>query len=269
MELCIGAIVEQIIRPTGLLDPEVDVRETRGQIDDLVGEIRSRADKNERVLITTLTKKMSEDLTDYLSGLNIRVKYLHSDIGTIERVQILRELRIGEFDALVGINLLREGLDLPEVSLVAILDADKEGFLRSKSSLLQTAGRAARNVEGLVILYADKITDAMKNLIEITRERRKLQNKYNLKNGITPKTVFKSVDEILTSTSVADSNNILVEGDAINYDLKEIPIQDKKTILAELKKSMIKSSKNLDYEKAAQLRDEIKRFESDLSAIAK
>jgi|TARA_B110000459_G_C16616275_1_gene499052 excinuclease ABC subunit B len=269
MELCKGVIVEQIIRPTGLLDPEVDVRETRGQIDDLVGEIRSRADKNERVLITTLTKKMSEDLTDYLSGLNIRVKYLHSDIGTIERVQILRELRIGEFDALVGINLLREGLDLPEVSLVAILDADKEGFLRSKSSLLQTAGRAARNVEGLVILYADKITDAMKNLIEITRERRKLQNKYNLKNGITPKTVFKSVDEILTSTSVADSNNILVEGDAINYDLKEIPIQDKKTILAELKKSMLKSSKNLDYEKAAQLRDEIKRFESDLSAIAK
>ncbi|MDB9853809.1 helicase-related protein, partial [Candidatus Marinimicrobia bacterium] len=269
MELCKGVIIEQIIRPTGLLDPEVDVRETRGQIDDLVGEIRSRADKNERVLITTLTKKMSEDLTDYLSGLNIRVKYLHSDIGTIERVQILRELRIGEFDALVGINLLREGLDLPEVSLVAILDADKEGFLRSKSSLLQTAGRAARNVEGLVILYADKITDAMKNLIEITRERRKLQNKYNIKNGITPKTVFKSVDEILTSTSVADSNNILVEGDAINYDLKEIPIQDKKTILAELKKSMLKSSENLDYEKAAQLRDEIKRFESDLSAIAK
>ena len=172
MELTQGVVVEQVIRPTGLLDPEVDIRETRGQIDDLVGEIRYRAKRKERVLVTTLTKRMAEDLTEYLTGLNIQVRYLHSDIATLERVQILRELRIGEFDVLVGINLLREGLDLPEVSLVAVLDADKQGFLRSKSALLQVAGRAARNIEGFVILYGDKITDAMQNLVDTTNQRR-------------------------------------------------------------------------------------------------
>jgi len=269
MEFCGGAIVEQIIRPTGLLDPEVDVRESKGQIDDLVGEIRYRANKNERVLVTTLTKKMSEDLTEYLSGLNIRVKYLHSDIGTVERVQILRGLRMGDFDVLIGINLLREGLDLPEVSLVAVLDADKEGFLRSKSSLLQTAGRAARNVEGLVILYADRVTDAMRNLIETTKKRRKVQEKYNIKNKITPKTVFKSIDEILTTTSVADSKELIKEGDHIDYNLKEIPDGDKKLILIELRKAMLEAAEDLNFEKAGKLRDEIKNFESELGLIAK
>ena len=269
MEFCGGAIVEQIIRPTGLLDPEVDVRESKGQIDDLVGEIRDRANKDERVLVTTLTKKMSEDLTEYLSGLNIRVKYLHSDIGTVERVQILRGLRMGDFDVLIGINLLREGLDLPEVSLVAVLDADKEGFLRSKSSLLQTAGRAARNVEGLVILYADRVTDAMRNLIETTKKRRKVQEKYNIKNKITPKTVFKSIDEILTTTSVADSKELIKEGDHIDYNLKEIPDGDKKLILIELRKAMLEAAEDLNFEKAGKLRDEIKNFESELGLIAK
>jgi len=266
LELSHGVIVEQIIRPTGLLDPEVDIRESKGQIDDLVGEIRFRVSKKERILITTLTKKMSEDLTEYLSGLNIKVKYLHSDIGTVERVQILRELRIGEFDVLVGINLLREGLDLPEVSLVAILDADKEGFLRSKSSLLQTAGRAARNVDGLVILYADKKTDAITNLVKVTTDRREIQRQFNLKNNITPKTVVKSVDEILNSTSVADSSDFLEDNVKVNYDLKDIPLEEKKSILIELRKNMLKAADEMNFEKAANLRDEIKKFETELGS---
>ena len=266
LELSHGVIVEQIIRPTGLLDPEVDIRESKGQIDDLVGEIRFRVSKKERILITTLTKKMSEDLTEYLSGLNIKVKYLHSDIGTVERVQILRELRIGEFDVLVGINLLREGLDLPEVSLVAILDADKEGILRSKSSLLQTAGRAARNVDGLVILYADKKTDAITNLVKVTTDRREIQRQFNLKNNITPKTVVKSVDEILNSTSVADSSDFLEDNVKVNYDLKDIPLEEKKSILIELRKNMLKAADEMNFEKAANLRDEIKKFETELGS---
>ncbi|MCS5639630.1 MAG: excinuclease ABC subunit UvrB, partial [Candidatus Marinimicrobia bacterium] len=205
LELCSGVVVEQLLRPTGLLDPEVDIRETRGQIDDLVGEIRCRARRKERILVTTLTKRMAEDLTEYLNGLQMRVRYLHSDIDTLERVKILRELRMGDFDVLVGINLLREGLDLPEVSLVAVLDADKEGFLRSKTSLLQVAGRAARNVEGLVILYGDKITEAMDYLVRETKRRRNLQHNYNKKHGIRPTTIYKSMDEIMVSTAVADS----------------------------------------------------------------
>jgi excinuclease ABC subunit B len=209
---------------------------------------------------------MSEDLTEYLSGLNIKVKYLHSDIGTVERVQILRELRIGEFDVLVGINLLREGLDLPEVSLVAILDADKEGFLRSKSSLLQTAGRAARNVDGLVILYADKKTDAITNLVKVTTDRREIQRQFNLKNNITPKTVVKSVDEILNSTSVADSSDFLEDNVKVNYDLKDIPLEEKKSILIELRKNMLKAADEMNFEKAANLRDEIKKFETELGS---
>ena len=205
LELCGGEIIEQIIRPTGLLDPKVEVRKTEGQIDDIIGEVRERANKNERTLITTLTKRMSEDLCDYLRGVNLRVRYLHSDIDSLERVKILRDLRLGEFDILVGINLLREGLDLPEVSLVVVLDADKQGFLRSHTSLMQVAGRAARHQDGRVILYADKISDAMKYLISETQRRRKIQGKYNEKKGITPSTISKSIENILSSTSVADS----------------------------------------------------------------
>jgi len=264
LELCNGVVVEQVIRPTGLLDPEVDIRETRGQIDDLVGEIRFRAKRKERTLITTLTKRMAEDLTEYLTGLNIMVRYLHSDIDTLERVQILRELRMGEFDVLVGINLLREGLDLPEVSLVAVLDADKEGFLRSKSSLLQVAGRAARNIDGLVILYGDKTTEAMQNLVDTSNQRRKVQSDFNEKYGIQPKTIYKSVDEIMTSTAVADSmteeEDVYVPG----YDKDHLPETEKQMILVELRKAMLEAAENLEFEKAAKIRDEIEEFEKDL-----
>jgi excinuclease ABC subunit B len=246
------------------LDPEVDIRETRGQIDDLVGEIRFRAKRKERTLITTLTKRMAEDLTEYLTGLNIMVRYLHSDIDTLERVQILRELRMGEFDVLVGINLLREGLDLPEVSLVAVLDADKEGFLRSKSSLLQVAGRAARNIDGLVILYGDKTTEAMQNLVDTSNQRRKVQSDFNEKYGIQPKTIYKSVDEIMTSTAVADSmteeEDVYVPG----YDKDHLPETEKQMILVELRKAMLEAAENLEFEKAAKIRDEIEEFEKDL-----
>ena len=264
LKLCKGIIIEQIIRPTGLLDPDVDIRETRGQIDDLIGEIRLRVKRKERTLVTTLTKRMAEDLTEYLTGLNIQVRYLHSDIDTLERVQILRELRIGEFDVLVGINLLREGLDLPEVSLVAVLDADKEGFLRSKSSLLQVAGRAARNEQGLVILYGNKLTDAMKNLVDTTDKRRKIQSKFNKKYGIKPKTIHKSVDEIITSTVVADS--MTEEDDAYipGYDTDHLPETEKQMILVELRKAMLETAEKLEFEKAAKIRDEIKKFEKEL-----
>ena len=264
MELTQGVVVEQVIRPTGLLDPEVDIRESRGQIDDLVGEIRYRAKRKERVLVTTLTKRMAEDLTDYLTGLNIQVQYLHSDIATLDRVQILRELRMGKFDVLVGINLLREGLDLPEVSLVAVLDADKEGFLRSKSALLQVAGRASRNIEGFVILYGDKITDAMKNLVDTTKQRRKIQADFNRKHGITPKTIYKSIDDILISTAVADSRQKKKDVYVPGYDKDHLPEADKQMILIELRKAMLESAEHLEFEKAAKIRDEIEEFEKDL-----
>ena len=264
LEFCGGSVIEQVIRPTGLLDPEVDIRETRGQIDDLVGEIRYRAKRHERVLVTTLTKRMAEDLTEYLAGLNIRVKYLHSDIATLERVHILRELRIGEFDVLVGINLLREGLDLPEVSLVAVLDADKEGFLRSKSALLQVAGRAARNLEGLVLLYGDKITAAMENLVETSNQRRKIQKEFNKKNGIVPKTIYKSVDEIMTSTAIADSMHDKEDVYVPGYDRDQLPETEKQMILVELRKAMLDAAEKLEFEKAAKIRDEIDEFEKDL-----
>jgi len=264
MELTQGVVVEQVIRPTGLLDPEVDIRESRGQIDDLVGEIRYRAKRKERVLVTTLTKRMAEDLTDYLTGLNIQVQYLHSDIATLDRVQILRELRMGKFDVLVGINLLREGLDLPEVSLVAVLDADKEGFLRSKSALLQVAGRASRNIEGFVILYGDKITDAMKNLVDTTKHRRKIQADFNRKHGITPKTIYKSIDDILISTAVADSRQKKEDVYVPGYDKAHLPEADKQMILIELRKAMLESAEHLEFEKAAKIRDEIEEFEKDL-----
>nr|MBP9583084.1 excinuclease ABC subunit UvrB [Ignavibacterium sp.] len=204
LELCGGVVVEQIIRPTGLLDPEIEVRPIKGQIDDLIAEIRIKTALKERTLVTTLTKKMAEDLSDYLDRIGIKVRYIHSDIDSLERVEILRDLRLGEFDVLVGVNLLREGLDLPEVSLVAIIDADKEGFLRSERSLMQTAGRTARNVNGKVIMYADKITESMRKTITETNRRRKLQKEYNEKSGIVPATIYKSMEDIMSSTSIAD-----------------------------------------------------------------
>ena len=206
-----GEVVEQIIRPTGLMDPRVEVRPVRGQIDDLLGECRARAERNERVLVTTLTKKMAEDLTEYFSEVDVRVRYLHSDIETLERIKILRDLRRGEFDVLVGINLLREGLDLPEVSLVAILDADKEGFLRSESSLIQTMGRAARNAAGTAILYADNMTDSMRRAIGETERRRTIQEEYNREHGITPKTIIKSIESTLVTAYEADYFKVPLE----------------------------------------------------------
>ena len=267
LEFCRGAVVEQLLRPTGLLDPIVEVRNTTGQIDNLIGEIRKRVKNQERVLVTTLTKRMAEDLTDYLSGLSIRVRYLHSDIISLERVKILRGLRIGSFDVLIGINLLREGLDLPEVSLVAVIDADKEGFLRSKSSLLQVAGRAARNVDGTVILYGDKITGAMKNLIDETSRRRELQNRYNLKNNITPQSIRKSVDEIMLTTSVAGSadEEPFAISEEINFN--KINEDEREMILLELRKEMIQSAERLEFEKAAKIRDEIDNIEQNIESV--
>ena len=267
LEFCRGAVVEQLLRPTGLLDPIVEVRNTTGQIDNLIGEIRKRVKNQERVLVTTLTKRMAEDLTDYLSGLSIRVRYLHSDIISLERVKILRGLRIGSFDVLIGINLLREGLDLPEVSLVAVIDADKEGFLRSKSSLLQVAGRAARNVDGTVILYGDKITGAMKNLIDETSRRRELQNRYNLKNNITPQSIRKSVDEIMLTTSVAGSadEEPFAISEEINFN--KMNEEEREMILLELRKEMIQSAERLEFEKAAKIRDEIDNIEQNIESV--
>ena len=255
---CQGVVVEQIIRPTGLMDPEISVQPVENQMDDLLMRIRERADRQERVLVTTLTKRMAEDLTDYLRQLNVRVRYLHSTIDSIERVEILRDLRLGKFDVLVGINLLREGLDLPEVSLVAILDADKEGFLRSERSLIQTAGRAARNVRGEVIFYADNITDSMRRAMEETNRRRTLQQEFNELNGIEPETVYKSIEEIIKTTAVADVK-------AVDDDmpiLSTIAKMDQSTVVEELKHAMYEAAANLEFEKAARLRDEINRLES-------
>ena len=251
-------IAEQIIRPTGLLDPIIDVRPINNQIDDLVGEINSIIEKNERVLITTLTKKMSEDLTDYLKEIGIKVKYLHSDIDTLERVEIIRDLRLGKFDVLVGINLLREGLDIPEVSLVAILDADKEGFLRSETSLIQTIGRAARNANGKVIMYADKITKSMKSAIEETKRRREIQIHYNEVNNITPKTIQKSIRKGIEATIVADE-------EAIYGTINENNDESIKESIENLKEEMMEAAQNLQFERAAQLRDKIKELENKLS----
>ena len=247
-------IPEQIIRPTGLLDPRIEVRPVKGQIDDLVGEINERAQRSERVLVTTLTKKMAEDLTDYLTSNGVRVRYMHSDIGAMERMEIIRDLRLGEFDVLVGINLLREGLDLPEVSLVAILDADKEGFLRSETSLIQTIGRAARNADGLVIMYADTITHSMSVAIAETERRRRLQDAYNKEHGIVPKTIVKSVRDLLEISSDAD-----VKG---RGDVKMTKKEREETI-ARLEKEMLQAAKMLEFEYAAQLRDRIIRLRGE------
>ena len=242
---------EQIIRPTGLLDPEVEIRPSSGQMDDLFGEIMARADRNERVLVTTLTKRMAEDLTDYLKGLGAKVTYMHSDIDTLERMKIIRDLRLGVVDVLVGINLLREGLDLPEVSLVAILDADKEGFLRSETSLVQTIGRAARNSQGKVILYADEITGSMKRAMDETSRRRKLQMDYNKEHGITPTTIKKDVREVLAATKKDQGPSSFKE---------QIRAMDKKTRLEELEVAMFRAAKDLDYEKAIEYRDAIEEL---------
>ncbi|KJS10295.1 MAG: excinuclease ABC subunit B [Peptococcaceae bacterium BRH_c8a] len=249
-----GQVVEQIIRPTGLVDPELFVRPTRGQIDDLIGEINARAAKNERVLVTTLTKKMSEDLTDYLRETGIRVRYMHSEINTLERMEIIRDLRLGTFDVLVGINLLREGLDLPEVSLVTILDADKEGFLRSERSLIQTIGRAARNAHGKVILYADRVTDSMARAIGETDRRRKRQTAFNLEHGITPQTIIKGVRDVIEATSKVAEARAVYDADGKK---KKLTKKELKQTLARLEKEMRESAKRLDFEQAAQLRDAI------------
>ncbi|MCI0451320.1 MAG: excinuclease ABC subunit UvrB [Candidatus Latescibacteria bacterium] len=255
-----GEVVEQVIRPTGLVDPDIIVRPVEGQIDDLVEEIRTCAEAGERVLVTTLTKRMSEELTDYLLSLGIRVRYLHSDIDALERVEILRGLRLGEFDALVGINLLREGLDLPEVSLVAVCDADKEGFLRSERSLIQTAGRAARHVSGRVIFYADQVTDSMRRAIDETRRRRALQLAYNQEHGITPRGIVKSLDEVVLSTAVADAKrkdgaDVIVE-----------PGAPSEALAAAIEAEMLREARDLNYEKAASLRDRLDEVRLALAA---
>ena len=244
-------VVEQVIRPTGLLDPKVEVRPVTGQIDDLMDEIRARAARDERVLVTTLTKKMAEDLTEYLKNAGIRVRYMHSDVQTIERMEIIRSLRLGEFDVLVGINLLREGLDLPEVSLVAILDADKEGFLRSETSLIQTIGRAARNADGLVIMYADEITPSMRAAIDETERRRSIQDTYNQEHGIVPKTIIKGVREILEISKTAEEDTLRA------HKKRKLTEQERAAEIAKLEKEMREASKMLEFEYAAVLRDRI------------
>ena len=250
-------IVEQIIRPTGLVDPEIEVRPVQNQIDDLLDEIRIRTEKDQRVLVTTLTKKMAEDLTDYLKSVGVRVRYLHSEVKTIERMEILRDLRQGEFDVLVGINLLREGLDLPEVSLVAILDADKEGFLRSETSMIQTIGRAARNAEGKVIMYGDKITGSMRKAIDETERRRELQMKYNREHGITPKTVQKNIRAVIEATMVAEE-----ETDYVAVKPK-LSAKEREKQIRILEKEMKAAAKALEFEKAAALRDEIRQLQEE------
>ena len=261
-------IVEQLIRPTGLLDPKIEVRATEGQMEDLYGEIRKTIEKDERVLVTTLTKKMAEDLTDYLSGLSLKVRYLHSEVETIERVEILRDLRLGKFDVLVGINLLREGLDLPEVSLVAILDADKIGFLRSATSLIQTIGRAARNADGRVIMYADRMSEAMAEAIEETEHRRSVQMAYNEAHGITPRTIKKAVEDILEREKSDDEAIAKEEIKIVSSNYNLLLERDRKKYVADLTRQMTELAKNLEFEKAALLRDEIQRIKErrDLSS---
>jgi len=252
-----GVVVEQIIRPTGLMDPRVEVRPVSGQVDDLLHEIREREKRKERVLVTTLTKRMAEDLSEYYTELGVRCRYLHSDIDTLERMKILRDLRLGEFDVLIGINLLREGLDLPEVSLVAILDADKEGFLRSEGSLIQTMGRAARNVNGTSILYADKVTDSMRRAMSETSRRREIQQEYNRKHGITPETIVKSIGAIFGSVYEQDYAAIpsVAEGMPDLATAEELEREIKK-----LNKAMKRASQQLEFEKAAEIRDKIKEL---------
>jgi len=264
-----GVVVEQVIRPTGLVDPEVEIRPVKNQIDDLIAEIRLRTARNERVLVTTLTKRMAEDLTDYLMEIGIKVRYIHSEVDALERMEILRDLRLGDFDALIGVNLLREGLDLPEVSLVAILDADKEGFLRSEKSLIQTAGRTARNLNGRVILYADTVTGSMKRMLDETSRRRVKQVQFNVDHNIVPQTVYKTINEVLAATAVADVKTArdarrerakmpLVAENVVRY----LTADQRKDLIEELRTEMVKASKDLEFERAAALRDEIQKLEA-------
>ncbi|MCS6999955.1 MAG: excinuclease ABC subunit UvrB [Bacteroidota bacterium] len=271
LEKCKGVVVEQIIRPTGLLDPRIEVRPVRNQIDDLLKEIHTRVQRQQRVLVTTLTKRMAEDLAEYLSNLGIKVAYIHSEIDALNRVEIIRKLRLGEFDVLVGVNLLREGLDMPEVALVAILDADKEGFLRSERSLLQIAGRTARNEDGTVILYADTITQSIQRVIEETNRRRRLQQEYNRAHGINPRTIYKSLEEILQATTVADvklqRQKLKQEAEALRRRQSLEPLLEKlsrdkiEQLIGELFVQMKEAARDLDFERAAQLRDEIQRLQ--------
>jgi excinuclease ABC subunit B len=257
-----ATIVEQIVRPTGIVDPDVEVRETRNQIDDLMREIRERRDRNERVLVTTLTKKMSEDLTDYLLEMGFKVRYLHSEVDTLERIQIIRELRLGEYDVLVGVNLLREGLDLPEVSLVAILDADKEGFLRGETSLIQTIGRAARNIEGKVLMYADKQTEAMRKAIDETDRRREIQVAYNREHGITPETIVKGISDItefLMGEGKVPRSSRRRREKRVDMEPNEI-----ESMIVELEEEMLAAAEELRFEYAAKLRDEIRDLRREL-----
>jgi excinuclease ABC subunit B len=254
-----GVVVEQIIRPTGLVDPEVEVRAIKGQVDDLLGEIRKRVDANQRVLVTTLTKRMAEDLAEYYSEVGVRCRYLHSEVETLDRIKILRDLRRGEFDVLIGINLLREGLDLPEVSLVAILDADKEGFLRSSGSLIQTMGRAARHLEGRAILYADVMTDSMKKAIEETSRRRRTQVEYNERNGITPQSIIKPIDMSLVAVAEGDYVTVSVEADD---DVDKMTTEQRDRFITELEQRMRDAARKFEFEKAAQLRDRLKELKT-------
>jgi len=255
-------IIEQIIRPTGLLDPQIEIHKTKGQIDFLIENIKNVVKRNERVLITTITKKSAEDLTDYLNSMGLQCQYMHSDIDTIERVKILRGLRLKHFDVLIGINLLREGLDLPEVSLVAVIDADKQGFLRSKSSLMQVAGRAARNINGRVILFGDIITESMKYLIDQTNSRRKIQNRYNKKNNITPKTILKNIDEIKSTTVVADNDIEEIINDDIEIQINNLDSIELKDKVKEIERKMLNYAKDLQFEKAALLRDQLEKLKN-------
>ncbi|MCU0386438.1 MAG: hypothetical protein MUE38_10440 [Flavihumibacter sp.] len=276
-----GVVVEQVVRPTGLLDPPIEVRPSINQIDDLLHEIDLRVKKGDRVLVTTLTKRMAEEMDKYLQRINIKSKYIHSEVDTLDRVEILRQLRLGEIDVLVGVNLLREGLDLPEVSLVAILDADKEGFLRNERSLTQTAGRAARNVDGLVIFYGDKITESMQRTIDETTRRREKQIAYNLEHGITPRTVKKSIEQVMAQTSVLDIKGYDIKNPyamAPDGELVEVAAEDQeqyKTIpqmekaIAQTKKSMEKAARDLDFMEAARLRDEMFRMQKELESMKK
>jgi excinuclease ABC subunit B len=261
-------IVEQIVRPTGIVDPEVEVRETHNQIDDLMNEVRRRVEREERTLVTTLTKKMAEDLTGYLLEHGFRVRYLHSEVDTLERIQIIRDLRLGEYDVLVGVNLLREGLDLPEVTLVAVLDADKEGFLRGETSLIQTIGRAARNVNGRVLMYADKETDAMRKAISETNRRREIQVAYNREHGITPETVQKGISDIAEFLSMESRvspdrrrrRRTSGDGEVLSREQLE-------KLVVELEEEMLASAEDLRFEEAARIRDELKELRRDLEAL--
>ena len=253
---------EQVIRPTGLLDPEVEVRPVEGQIDDLIGEVNKEVAKKNKILITTLTKRMAEDLTDYMKELGIRVRYLHSDIDTLERTEIIRDMRLDVFDVLVGINLLREGLDIPEITLVAILDADKEGFLRSETSLIQTIGRAARNADGRVIMYADTITDSMRAAIDETRRRRELQMRYNEEHGITPQTIRKAVRDLISI-----SKKVAKQEEVLEKDPESMSQEELEKLIKDLQRQMKKAAADLDFETAAKLRDNMIELKKHLQEI--